>query len=145
MNSANVSGRHREGEQLEHRRSVYSKLIRGTVFGVGVAAGAAIGFHVASNDLDFGAPWPPALSLGVAILYVVAILAGTVALSRVTDELERARAYKAAALAGAVYLVLYPVWFLLWKGGFAVEPIHWLLFAVFWVSLAGGQLYYRFR
>ena len=139
-------GRERgEGERLASRTDRNSKIVKGLLFGVGVASGAAIGFHVASNDLDFGAQWPPVISAGIAVLYLLAIGLGSIALSRLTDEVERYRNYKAAALAGAVYLVLYPVWFLLWKGGFVVEPVHWVLFVTFWFSLAAGSIYYRFR
>ena len=61
------------------------------------------------------------------------------------DELERQNNYRAAAFAGTVYIVAYPVWFLLWKGGFVPEPIHWMLFGLFWAALCISYLYYRFR
>ena len=120
------------------------KIIKGLLFGVGLACGGLIGWHIGTNDLNLGAPWPPATAAGIAVLYLLAMAAGSVALSRVMDEVEKQRSYKAAALAGAVYLVVYPVWFTLWKGGFVIEPIHWLLFLTFWVSLASGAIYYRF-
>ena len=50
-----------------------------------------------------------------------------------------------SALAGAGYMLAYPAWFLLWKGGVVAEPIHWVLFVGFWLLLAGGTIFYRFR
>jgi hypothetical protein len=30
-------------------------------------------------------------------------------------------------------------------GGFVAEPVHWMLFVLFWLSLALAALWYRFR
>ena len=38
-------------------------------------------------------------------------------MNSVMDEVERQRGYKAVSFAGAVLMVVYPTWFLLWKGG----------------------------
>ena len=134
-----------EGERRELDRDRYTKIVKGVLFGIGLCCGAAVGYYVASNDFDLSAQWPPALAAGIAVLYLLAMLFGSIALSRSMDEVEKARQYKAVAFAGAVYLVVYPVWFALWKGGFVIEPIHWALFAGFWVSLAGAAAYYRIR
>ena len=131
------------GEQIARRTARNRMIIFGMLFGVGLAAGIAAGNHAADNG--FSGTWPPAISIGTAIVYVIAIIAGSVALSRVTDEVERAQSYKAVALAGAGYMLAYPVWFLLWKGGVVAEPIHWVLFVGFWLLLAGGTIFYRFR
>lgn len=133
------------GELLESRKDRQAKIVKGLLFGVGLVSGAAVGFHVATSGFDFSGPWPPVLSAGIAALYLLSMLLGSVALSRLTDEVERSRNYKSAAFAGGVYLIVYPVWFLLWKGGFVGEPVHWLLFILFWVSLAVAAIYYRFR
>lgn len=135
--------RHESGELIARRMGRNRLIIIGLLFAVGLAAGIAVGNHAADNG--FSGTWPPALSIGIAVLYVIAMIAGSLALSRVTDEHERAQSYKAVALAGAGYMLGYPVWFLLWKAGVAVEPIHWVLFVGFWLLLAGGTLFYRFR
>lgn len=131
------------GELIASRTDRRRKLIIGLVFAVGLVSGIAVGVHVARNG--FAGPWPQALSIGIAILYLLAMAAGSVALARVTDEVERATCYKAVAFAGAGYFVVYPVWFLLWKAGLLIEPIHWVLFVGFWLLLAGATLYYRSR
>ena len=144
MTSKRRTARHDlSGEQIARRTARNRMIIFGLLFAVGLAAGVAAGNHAAENG--FGGTWPPALSIGTALVYVIAMIGGSVALSRVTDEVERARSYKAVALAGAGYMLAYPVWFLLWKGGVAIEPIHWVLFVGFWLLLLGGTIYYRFR
>jgi hypothetical protein len=89
--------------------------------------------------------WPPALVAVLAGLYLVAVIGGGFLLRGVTDEVERQNAYKAASFAGMMLMLVYPIWFLLWRGGFVPEPIHWVLFVTFWLSLALASLWYRFR
>jgi hypothetical protein len=89
--------------------------------------------------------WSPTFSLGLAVLYLVAVLGGGLLLRNVTDEVERQNGYKAASFAGMALMIVYPVWYLLWRGGFVAEPVHWMLFFIFWLSLALASLYYRFR
>ena len=89
--------------------------------------------------------WSPTLAAVLAGLYLVVMIGGSLLLHTVTDELERQRGYKAASLAGLILMLVYPTWFLLWRGGFVPEPVHWMLFVLFWLSLALASLYYRFR
>ncbi len=126
--------------QQKRRRSVIAVL-----FVAGLCSGAYVGYTIASQDLDFSAPWSPLACLLIAAVYLLAMTWGSVALSKHMDEVERENSYKAASAAGAAYLIVYPVWFLLWKGGFVAEPIHWALFVMFWLVLAAASLYYRYR
>jgi hypothetical protein len=133
------------GEELERvqRRRVFT--VKGALFVVGLFSGAYVGYSVASQGFDFSAPWSPTACLVLAAVFLAAMAWGSFGLSKSIDEHERQNAYKAAAFAGSAYLVIYPVWFLLWKGGFVGEPIHWALFVLFWLALAGASIYYRFR
>ncbi|HYD38371.1 MAG TPA: hypothetical protein VEA60_12200, partial [Allosphingosinicella sp.] len=89
--------------------------------------------------------WSPTFAALLAGLYLVAVVGGGVLMNGVMDEIERQRGYKAVSFAGAALMVVYPTWFLLWKGGFVAEPVHWMLFVLFWLSLALASLWYRFR
>lgn len=121
------------------------KMTKLALFAAGLPCGAYLGWSLAANDLDLSAPISPVAALAMIAVFLLANIAGWVSLSKVIDEVERQNSYKAAAFAGAAYLVGYPVWFLLWKGGFTGEPIHWLLFVLFWFSLASAAVYYRIR
>lgn len=134
-----------EGELAEGRMRRRAMTIKGTLFVIGLFAGGYVGYALAESDFDLGARWPTGISIALALVYVVSISAGSLLLHGKIDELERDRSYKAAAVAGSGYLLLYPVWFVLWKGGILVEPIHWLLFVGFWLLLLGAALYYRLR
>jgi ABC-type sulfate transport system permease component len=113
---------------------------------LGVGLGAFIGDRHEEMPLMSGAAdWPPALALAAAGLYLGAMIISSMLLGRWTDEVQRHAQYKATAIAAAVYFLGYPVWFLLWKGGFVREPIHELVFAASWVALALSSIYYRFR
>lgn len=134
-----------EGERLQRSRTRRHVAVKSALFAVGLATGAYIGFKLASTGFDLSAPWSRSVAVALALLYVVAIAAGSLLLNKSIDELERDRTYKAVAVAGSAYMIVYPVWFMLWKGGLAVEPIHWLLFAGFWLLMIGAAIYYRFR
>ncbi|WP_331041222.1 hypothetical protein [Allosphingosinicella sp.] len=133
------------GEEMERAQRRRRGVIVGTLFVLGTITGAYGGWTMAETDFDLSQPWSPTICLILAGIYLAAMLFGSIALSKQMDEVERQVHYKAAGVAGGTYAVVYPTWFLLWKGGFVPEPIHWALFILFWVALAASTLYYRFR
>lgn len=139
-----MSERMSEGERLERARHRRKYVIVGGLAAIGFVAGFAAGYGDGAG-LFAGEGWPPAMAAGFAIAYLAAAIGGGIALSRQTDEVERLGQYKAVAAAAASYVLAYPVWFLLWKGGFLAEPMHLALFALFAVSMIAASLFYRFR
>ena len=89
--------------------------------------------------------WPPALALGLAGFYLGAVIAGAALMRRQTDEVALSHQYKATALAGSMFVIVYPLWYILWKGGFVIEPMHGVIYVLFLLTALGGMLYYRFR
>ncbi|HEX8262946.1 MAG TPA: hypothetical protein VF547_08740 [Allosphingosinicella sp.] len=135
-----------EGERREAARRRKRWLIVGALALVGFVPGLYLGFeHGAAAAESRPLVWSPTLAAALAGLYLASLLGGGVLLNGVMDEVERQRGYKAVSFAGAALMVVYPTWFLLWKGGFVPEPVHWILFALFWLSLALASLWYRFR
>jgi hypothetical protein len=133
------------GEELERAQRRRKKIIIGGLCLVGLVSGFLVGFHEGKSLFDGSTGWPPALALGIAFSYLAAIVGGSLALARHMDEVEIQAQAKAGSVAGAVYIAVYPLWFALWKGGFVTEPVHWVLFLLFWVALALSSLYYRYR
>jgi hypothetical protein len=133
------------GEQRERAVRRRRRLVFGALFTVSGLAGFYVGFNEAEALFNGGTAWSPELSLILTALFFVAMIGGSVLIKDSMDEVERQASYKAVAFAGAAYIMVYPVWFLLWKGGFVGEPVHWVLFALFWLSLALSSLWYRFR
>ena len=142
-----VSNPHATGEARERARRGRRAVIFAGLFAVGLATGFFIGFREA-NDLfagDGSDGWPPAMAIGISLSYLAAAIGGGIALSRQTDEFERLAQYKAVAFAALTYVLAYPVWFVLWMGNLAPEPMHAALFVLFWLGLAGASIFYRFR
>ena len=133
------------GEQQEKARRTRKAWIIGGATVVGMIAGVATGYRDAGHFFDASNPWPPALAVGLAISYLVVVIAGGIALARHTDEFELQRQYRIVAAAALVYALIYPVWFVLWMGGLVPEPMHAVLFLTFWLSMFGAFLFYRFR
>jgi hypothetical protein len=134
-----------EGERVERAKRRRRLWLFAALFAAGFPCGVYLGYILAANDYDLAAPWNPTIALAITALFLLAMTVGSILLAKQIDEVERANQSKAAAVAGSVYVVLYPTWFFLWKGGFAPEPIHWALFIAFWLVLVGAALYYRFR
>gem|GEM_PF-1083496 len=134
-----------EGERREAASRRKRILVIASLFVVGLVTGFYAGFRDAVAVFERRGSWPPAMALGLLGLFVVAMIAGTYVMNQVMDELDRQRGYKAASLGAVVLLTGYPVWFLLWKGGFVAEPSHWLIYVLFLVAMGLGQLWYRFR
>jgi len=134
-----------EGERAELSSRRQLMTVKGALFTVGLFSGAYLGYALASNDYDLNAQWPSGIAIALAAVYLIAMAAGSFLLRNRIDEVERLNTYKAVAFAGSAYMVVYPVWFLLWKAALLPEPVHWLLFAGFWLALIGAALFYRFR
>ena len=135
-----------EGERRDAARRRQRWLIVAALAVVGVIPGFYMGYQDgAAMAQSRPAIWSPTVAAVMAGIYLVAVIGGGLLLSRVTDELERQRSYKSVSFAGAALMLVYPTWFLLWRGGFVPEPVHWMLFVLFWLSLALASLWYRFR
>ena len=134
-----------EGERVERSRRKRKYATIAVLFVIGMVTGGLGAHFLGERDFDMAQPWPPAAALSLAILYVIAMIGGTLIVERTIDEVDRDVGYRAWTLAGTAYAMAYPLWFLLWKGSFVPEPSHWMLFIGFWVVLALASLYYRFR
>jgi protein-S-isoprenylcysteine O-methyltransferase Ste14 len=135
-----------EGERRDSARRRKKWLIVAAL----AVAGAVPGFYIGLQHGKAVAEsrpfvWSPTFALVFAGIYLLAVIGGGLLLGRYIDEVERQRSYQAVSFAGLALMVVYPTWFLLWKGGFVPEPIHWVLFVLFWLSLALASLWYRFR
>ena len=135
-----------EGERREAARRRKRWLIVAALALVGVVPGFYMGYQDgAAMAQSRPLAWSPAVAAALAVLYLVAVGGGGFLLNKVMDEVERQRGYKAVSFAGTALMVVYPTWFLLWRGGFVPEPVHWMMFVLFWLSLALASFFYRFR
>jgi hypothetical protein len=112
-------------------------------------AGFIPGFFVGYTDVgslfDDSTDWPPFLAIGGAVTFLAAVLAGGFALQRQYDEMQRMMIYQATSVGASAYALGYPVWFFLWKGGFAPEPMHGILFLAFYLSLFAAATWLRLK
>jgi hypothetical protein len=133
------------GEQrlMVRQRRIYA--IKGGLFVVGLLTGMITGYVAGDQGFGEDARWPTELAVALAVTYVTTIVTGAYLLWGLTDELERGLQNKSFVLAGLVYIIAYPIWFTLWKGGLLPEPSHTLLFLAFYLSMACSYLFYRFR
>jgi hypothetical protein len=135
-----------EGERREAARRRKRLILFSVLFVSGLVSGFYVGFREAGTIFHGeDGLWSPALALGMIALFILAIAGGSWVLNGVMDELERARTYKAASLGGTLFMLGYPIWFFLWKGGFVREPIHWVMYVFFVFALLGAMAWYKAR
>ena len=85
------------------------------------------------------------LCLALAAALLVAVVIGKFALRGQLDEVEKLAKLKATNVGASLFLIGYPIWFLLWKGGFVPEPQHVVIYAVLLVVMLLASLFYKFR
>jgi hypothetical protein len=135
----------REGELLERRRRRRKLLIVGALAAVGGIGGGIVGGQEADRLFDLAHTWPPILCLVLALLLPVTVGIGKWILRGQVDEFERLAKLRATHVGASLFLIGYPIWFLLWKGGFVPEPQHVVIYAVMLVVMLFASLFYRFR
>lgn len=103
-----------------------------TTLGFLAGAGFVVGLGTALLERDDPAGWPgtlpPVWAAIAAGIWLVAIIAGSIAFTRRVDEVERAVNVRAGHIGASFFLTGYPAWYLLWKGGLVPEPRHEILF-----------------
>jgi hypothetical protein len=148
MTSATEAGMADEllsGERRAKARTRRYWLIVGALALAGFIPGFLLGFVEGDGLIGEGAVWPAWLSILLAVIFVASVSIGAIFLHRNMDELQRRQNERATAAAAGVYVLAYPVWFVLWMGDLVPEPSHWMLFALFYVTLAGYALWFKFR
>jgi len=145
MGMAGVSEPATSGEALERGRRRRKIAIMVLIFVLAFPAGFMVGFTEADDLLVMEDRWPPALALGLSFAYLGLVVGGAIALSRQVDEVERTIKLKAVSAAASAYVIVYPTWFLWWKGGFVAEPMHVALYVGFLAVFLLASLFYRFR
>jgi hypothetical protein len=133
------------GEALERAARRKKIAIVGGLSLAGFFPGFYLGYTENDELLQVSDKWPPELALVLAAVYLVAVITGAVLLKRQTDEVALAQQTKGTALAGSMLVLVYPLWYILWKGGFVIEPMHTVIYVLFLLTALGGMLYYRFR
>jgi hypothetical protein len=133
------------GEKVERRQ----KWRRTLILGLLMAAGGITGFALATTQED-GAGFhqgaiPARVAIGLAALWLVSVVGGSFWLKRHIDEIEQAAQIWGIAIAGTVVIVLYPVWYLLWRGQMIAEPNAHILFGTLYVVMIAAYLWKKFR
>ncbi|MBX9797578.1 hypothetical protein [Sphingomonas sp.] len=133
------------GERAARARTRRIWLIIGSLGGLGFVAGFATAMFEKDTPGMFPGALPPAFAIAMSIVLVVAILIGSWRYFVAIDEVERQNNYIASTWGLNFYLLAYPVWFLLWRGGLVAEPMHETLFLATVAVMMAVYLWTKFR
>ena len=111
------------GEAADRARSRRVLINLSVLIVVGGAVGATTGFlEGADATITSGGTLPGWFAILAAILFVGAVTLGSWSYFRGVDELVRLDNWIASTIGANVFLLSYPVWLILWKGGLVPEP-----------------------
>lgn len=138
-----------EGERLERANEARKSTIIGRMAAAGGAAGFFFGvlqFDVLQEVIPFGGGkgWRVALAIGFTLSYLAMAGVG-LKLARYNDEVELLNEYKATTAAALAYLVVYPIWYVLWQADLVREPMHVVIFFLFGLGVTAASIFYRVR
>ena len=119
------------------------------VLGVSLVAGFSTGLSFALSERG-GAGFltgtiPSWLAIGFAALYLAMMIFGTLAMKRVTDEVELHNNVFGMAVGGSAVMLVYPPWWMLWRGEVVAEPSHAALFLLLFLAAIGAYLWKKYR
>ena len=130
------------GARAEHARS----RLFWSVLGGCVLAGAIVGaVTVAATGDRVGGEMAAGGAIAAALIYAASILGGSWYFFRIIDEVELRDNLIAGTIATYFYGTVYPVWYLLWKGGLTVEPIHEAIFFGTVIAMTIAYLWKKLR
>lgn len=127
------------GERAEETRRRRFWLIIGGFMLFGGVLGAAS--HIAQH----AGTLPPPVAIGIAGLIVFGLGGASWYFLRQVDEVELRDNYVAATVAVYFYMLVYPAWYLLWKGGVIGEPRHETVFVATATVLALSYFWKKIR
>lgn len=119
-----------------------------TIIGALMLSGFVIGFFSARFEREGGGfldGIPAAWAVTASIVFLLACTIGTWRYYKVVDELERHDNRWAMMMSLNLYLIGYPIWFLLWKGGLVPEPSHEIIFVALYVALMAAYGWKKIR
>lgn len=129
-------------ERAKKRRQAW------TIAGLMLAGGASgFALALAENGPEgiLEATIGPETAIILASSFLVVCGIGVWFFVRNIDEHELALHYWASTVAAGAYVLVYPVWFLLWKGRLVPEPDHLTLFLLVIVTSFAAYLFKKSR
>lgn len=130
----------RPGERAEKRRRDRFWLLLGGFMLVGGVIGAALAILGGS-----GGSLPAWAAIALVALLIVTLGGGSWYFYRDVDELERRDNFVAAVIALHFYMLFYPCWLLLWKGGLVPAPDHAFLYIATLVVMSLAYFWKKVR
>ena len=73
------------------------------------------------------------------------MIGGTIAVRRTTDEVERHNNLWGLGMGASAVMLVYPPWWMLWRGGLVGEPSHVALFLLLVAISTAFYLWKKFR
>ena len=134
-----------EGERLEALRRRRFWLSIGVLVAGGMIMGIFVGANAAIKKVAYDEIWadlPHGVVIAIATLALISFVYGTWRFARAIDEVELVDNLWGSTASYYVYATLFPLWWILGKGGVVGEPNDWVIYIA---ALGGGAVVYLMR
>lgn len=131
-----------EGERAAQARSRKFWSIVTALFLAGGVIGA---FHAVMTDGNMAGDLPGGAAIAIAAIWAISLTVGSWYFFRSIDELELHDNLWAGTFSLYFYCIAYPVWFVLWKGGLTLEPMHEVMFIATMIVMCASYLWMKVR
>ncbi len=134
-----------EGERAERRRRRRFWGAIGATAVLGMPLGFFLGRSAGRNQGSMAEAFtglPPSVIFGLLALSVIGFLWGCWYFLKSVDEVEIVDNLWASTAGFYLYMILFPVWWMLWQAKIVSEPSDWL---ILFLSLGFGTAIYLFR
>lgn len=133
------------GEALERRQRNRQALILSLLMLAGGITGLVLSLTEADGAAMLQGAIPAGIAVALTVFWFVSVIGGSLWYKRHIDEIEQAAQLWGIAVAGSVVLVLYPAWYLLWRGQLVPEPNGHIMFGLLYAMMIGAYFWKKFR
>jgi hypothetical protein len=133
------------GEKMERDRSNRRAFVLCVLMAAGGATALIVTIAGPKGAGVFEGVLPAWAALAAAAAWLVAVVGGSFWYKRHADEIDLAAQIWGQAVGGAAIIILYPVWYLLWRARLVAEPDANVVFVALYLVMAGGYLWKKLR
>lgn len=133
------------GEKMERDRRQRRAVVLCVLMAAGGACGLALAIAEPKGAGILQGAIPAWAAIALAAAWLVSVIGGSIWYKKHADEIDLAAQIWGQAVGGATIILLYPVWYLLWRAALVPAPDANVVFVGLYVVMACAYLWKKFR
>jgi hypothetical protein len=133
------------GEKMERAKNQRRAFVLCVLMAAGGACGLALAIAEPKGGGMLQGVIPAWAAVALAAAWLISVLGGSLWYKKHADEIDLAAQIWGQAVGGAAIVLLYPVWYLLWRAQLVPAPDANVVFVALYVVMVGAYLWKKFR